>query len=125
MQILHRHRGADPEDARSFGDERLATLRQASRDLCWLLDHGYGLGSATELVGDRHHLTRRQRIVVGGMWFNMSYDREIQLDLKFWMKFLMGAGLGRLPMNRFKALGTLSGFCCAFWSSSRTVAGSI
>jgi hypothetical protein len=32
--------------------------------LCWLLDHGYGIASATELVGDRHHLTRRQRIAI-------------------------------------------------------------
>jgi hypothetical protein len=39
-------------------------LRQATSDLCWLLDHGYGIGSATELVGDRYHLTRRQRIAI-------------------------------------------------------------
>jgi len=60
----HRHRGADPEDQRSFGADRLVTLRQATYDLCWLLDHGYGIASATELVGDRHHLTRRQRIAI-------------------------------------------------------------
>jgi hypothetical protein len=60
----HRRRGADPEDERSFGASRLPTLRQASSDLCWLLDHGYGIASATELVGDRYHLTRRQRIAV-------------------------------------------------------------
>jgi hypothetical protein len=39
-------------------------LRQACSDLCWLLDHGYGITSATELVGDRYHLTRRQRIAI-------------------------------------------------------------
>lgn len=33
-------------------------------DLCWLLDHGYGIASATELVGDRYRLSRRQRIAV-------------------------------------------------------------
>ena len=64
VEPSHRHRGADPEDERSFGLGRLATLRQATRDLCWLLDHGYGIASATELVGDRHHLTRRQRIAI-------------------------------------------------------------
>jgi hypothetical protein len=47
-----------------FGAGRLAALRQATRDLCWLLDHGYGIGCATELVGDRHHLARRQRIAI-------------------------------------------------------------
>jgi len=61
---LHRHRGADPEDERLFGAGRLAALRQATSDLCWLLDHGYGIGCATELVGDRHHLARRQRIAI-------------------------------------------------------------
>ena len=64
MQKLHRHRGADPKDERLFGAGRLATLRQATNDLCWLLDHGYGIGCATELVGDRHHLARRQRIAI-------------------------------------------------------------
>jgi hypothetical protein len=64
VQRTSRHRGADPEDERSFGASRLPTLRQATSDLCWLLDHGYGTASATELVGDRHHLTRRQRIAI-------------------------------------------------------------
>jgi hypothetical protein len=64
VETSHRHRGADPEDERSFGTGRLATLRQATSDLCWLLDHGYGIASATELVGNRHHLTRRQRIAI-------------------------------------------------------------
>jgi len=59
-----RPRGADPEDERSFGPKRLPALRQASSDLCWLLDRGYGIASATELVGDRHRLTRRQRIAI-------------------------------------------------------------
>ncbi len=64
MQKTSRHRGADPEDERSFGAGRLGALREASGDLCWLLDRGYGIASATELVGDRHHFTRRQRIAV-------------------------------------------------------------
>ena len=64
MQKLHRHRGADPEDERSFGTDRVADLRQAVHDVCWLLDRGYGIASATELAGDRYHLTRRQRNAV-------------------------------------------------------------
>jgi hypothetical protein len=64
VQRISRHRGADPEDERSFGTGCLHALRQATGDLCWLLDHGYGIASATELVGDRHHLTRRQRIAI-------------------------------------------------------------
>ncbi len=64
LQKARRHRGADPEDERSFGAARLADLRQAVHDVCWLLDRGYGIASATELAGDRYHLTRRQRIAV-------------------------------------------------------------
>jgi hypothetical protein len=64
VEASHRHRGADPEDERSFGTRRLPALCEASWDLCWLLDRGYGIASATELVGDRHHLSRRQRIAI-------------------------------------------------------------
>jgi hypothetical protein len=64
METSGRHRGADPEDERAFGAGRLPTLRQGTSDLCWLLDHGYGISSATELVGDRYHLSRRQRIAI-------------------------------------------------------------
>lgn len=59
-----RHRGADPEDERSFGASRLPDLLRAAHDVCWLLDRGYGISSASELAGDRYHLTRRQRIAV-------------------------------------------------------------
>jgi hypothetical protein len=64
MQTSQRHRGPDPEDERSFGPSRVPDLRQAVHDVCWLLDRGYGISSATELAGDRYHLTRRQRIAV-------------------------------------------------------------
>src|SRR6516164_1528077 len=64
MQKTHRHRGADPEDEHSFGVKRLSDLRQAVEDVSWLLDRGYGISSATELAGDRYHLTRRQRNAV-------------------------------------------------------------
>lgn len=64
MSTTSRHRGADPEDKVSFGAGRLPGLRRATCDLCWLLDRGYGIASATELVGDRYRLTRRQRIAM-------------------------------------------------------------
>ena len=64
MQKAPRHRGADPEDARSFGPTRVPDLRQAVHDVSWLLDRGYGISSATELAGNRYHLTRRQRAAV-------------------------------------------------------------
>jgi len=58
------HRGQSPRDEKLFGPRQLSALSAAARDLCWLLDHGYALPSATELVGNRHNLTSRQRMAV-------------------------------------------------------------
>jgi hypothetical protein len=55
------HRGLAPKDERLFGDRQLPGLRSAAADLCWLLDRGYAVRSALELVGNRHNLTSRQR----------------------------------------------------------------
>lgn len=64
MPDTRSHRGPAPEDARLFARPMWPRLRQASRDLCWLLDHGYALASAAELVGNRYTLTTRQRQAV-------------------------------------------------------------
>ena len=58
------HRGPHPEDARLFDAAAVERLRQAVRDLCWLLSRGYVTPSALKLVGDRYRLTARQRTAV-------------------------------------------------------------
>lgn len=58
------HRGPAPEDERLFSARMWPRLRQATQDLCWLLNRGYALPSAAELVGNRHTLTTRQRLAV-------------------------------------------------------------
>ena len=58
------HRGPASKDERLFGARQLPALLTATHDLCWLLDHGYASHSATELVGNRHNLTSRQRMAV-------------------------------------------------------------
>ena len=58
------HRGPAAKDEKLFGARQLPALRAATHDLCWLLDHGYASHSATELVGNRHNLTSRQRMAV-------------------------------------------------------------
>jgi hypothetical protein len=55
------HRGLAPKDDRFFSGRQLPRLRSAAADLCWLLDRGYAVRSALELVGNRHNLTSRQR----------------------------------------------------------------
>lgn len=58
------HRGPAAKDQKLLGARQLPILRAATHDLCWLLDHGYASHSATELVGNRHNLTSRQRMAV-------------------------------------------------------------
>jgi len=58
------HRGAAAQDDRLFAARQLPALRAAAFDLCWLLDRGYAVRSANELVGNRHNLTSRQRMAV-------------------------------------------------------------
>jgi hypothetical protein len=60
-----RHRGPDPEDEKLFAPRAWPSLRLATSDLCWLLNRGYAVPSAVELVGNRYALTRRQRLAVG------------------------------------------------------------
>lgn len=59
------HRGAAPEDEHLFTPEAIEQMRRASDDLCWLLNRGYALQSALELVGNRFTLRERQRLAVG------------------------------------------------------------
>lgn len=64
MPDTRSHRGPAPEDERLFGAKAWPSLRAATADLCWLLDRGYALHSAAELVGNRYTLTTRQRMAV-------------------------------------------------------------
>ena len=76
------HRGPAAKDEKLFGARQLPALRAATHDLCWLLDHGYALHSATELVGNRHTLTSRQRMAVSRCACSRDaaeHRRELQL----------------------------------------------
>lgn len=58
------HRGADPEDRRAFTEAAVPRLREAVRDLSWLLGRGYAEQAAVKLVGDRFQFSARQRAAV-------------------------------------------------------------
>jgi hypothetical protein len=58
---MRKSRGLAPEDSRFFDKENLARLKKAVADLSWLLQRGYSQKAATELVGNRYQLTRRER----------------------------------------------------------------
>jgi hypothetical protein len=59
-----KHRGRHPEDSHLFASESWPRLREATRDLNWLLSRGYASPSALKVVGDRYSLDGRQRIAV-------------------------------------------------------------
>lgn len=63
MPDTRSHRGPHPEDAALFGPGELPALRAAVADLSWLRTRGYG-SAATQMVGDRYGLVRRQRDAV-------------------------------------------------------------
>ncbi len=58
------HRGPHPDDERLFASQMVPRLREATDDLCWLLNRGYTSVSALKLVGDRYDLEQRQRTAV-------------------------------------------------------------
>jgi len=61
----HRHRGAHPADQKLFSPKDQETLRQAVRDLSWLLSRDYAPAASLKLVGDHFALKERQRLAVG------------------------------------------------------------
>src|SRR5262245_33922712 len=59
-----RHRGAHPADQKLFAPMNQETLRQADRDLSWLLSRDYAPSASLKLVGDHFTLKERQRLAV-------------------------------------------------------------
>ncbi len=57
-------RGYMPEDEVSFSEDSLATLRTASRHICYLIDEGYDLVQAVTFAGNRFALSERQRFAI-------------------------------------------------------------
>lgn len=55
------HRGPHPEDAGYFVDARWPMIREAARDLAWLLGRGYTMSASLALVGNRFQLEDRVR----------------------------------------------------------------
>ena len=64
MPDTRSHRGPHPQDAELFSAKCIQQLRAAVEELSWLLSHGYAPASSLKLVGDRHQLRERQRLLV-------------------------------------------------------------
>jgi hypothetical protein len=59
-----RHRSMHLNDRALFSGEQLLRLQDSVYEFCWLLNRGYARHSVTQLVGDRHQLVKRQRLVI-------------------------------------------------------------
>ena len=57
-------RGFVPEDERNFSPEALQLMRKASRHVCYLINEGYDLKSASTFVGNHYLLSERQRLAI-------------------------------------------------------------
>ncbi len=61
---MNAKRGYLPEDERNFSPAAIRVLKTASRHVCWLLNEGYELRSASTFVGNHFLLSERQRLAV-------------------------------------------------------------
>ncbi len=64
MPDQRKHRGPHPQDQQLFAVTTEPSLRDATRDLAWLLTRHYVSTSALKLVGDRYSLNSRQRLAI-------------------------------------------------------------
>lgn len=57
-------RGYVPDDDRNFSLQALLTMRTASKHICYLINEGYDLKSASTFVGNHFLLSERQRLAI-------------------------------------------------------------
>ncbi|MBI1184800.1 DUF434 domain-containing protein [bacterium] len=68
MASTERNRGKQANDDKLFGNEKsVALIKEAVRDMAFLLSRGYAEKSAMQLVGNRYRLNVRQQKAVMGM----------------------------------------------------------
>jgi hypothetical protein len=64
MPDHRKHRGKNPQDSKLFDAKIISSLKNAVKDLSYLLTQGYSINAANKLVGDRYLLSERQRMAV-------------------------------------------------------------
>lgn len=57
-------RGYVPEDNRNFAHEAIRKMKTASRHICYLINEGYDLKSASTFVGNHFLLSERKRLAI-------------------------------------------------------------
>ncbi len=63
-----RNRGKEASDDRLFGDPKMQQkIKEAAKDMCYLLSRGFAEKSSMQLVGNRYRLNARQQKALQGM----------------------------------------------------------
>ncbi|WP_299221494.1 DUF434 domain-containing protein [uncultured Aquimarina sp.] len=63
-----RNRGKEASDDRLFGDPKMQEkLKEAAKDMCYLLSRGFAEKSSLQLVGNRYRLNARQQRALQGI----------------------------------------------------------
>jgi len=81
-----RNRGKEASDDRLFGDPKMQIkLKEAAKDMCYLLSRGFAARSSLQLVGNRYRLNARQQRALQGMsasqeQIHLRSEKEINLD---------------------------------------------
>ncbi len=76
-----RSRGKEGSDDRLFGDDKMQSkIREAIKDMSYLLSRGFSEKSALQLVGNRYKLNNRQQRAIQGM--SEASDKLIKRELK-------------------------------------------
>lgn len=61
---MNAKRGFAPEDEKNFSTKTLQLMRTAARHVCYLINEGYDLKSASTFVGNHYLLSERQRLAI-------------------------------------------------------------
>ena len=61
---MNAKRGYVPEDERNFSPAAIQIMKTSSRHICYLLNEGYDLKSASTFVGNHFVLSERQRLAI-------------------------------------------------------------
>ena len=72
-------RGYVPEDEKFFSESSIKILKQAARDIKYLINHGYNIKNASVFVGNHYTLSERQRLALVR---SVSADTQINIRKK-------------------------------------------
>ena len=73
---MNAKRGYLPDDERNFSPAAIQIMKTASRHICYLLNEGYDLKSASTFVGNHFVLSERQRLAIAR---SVAADEQLRI----------------------------------------------